>query len=249
MTDLKELFELALAGDADGDAPAGAADPAADLARGRKLLARRTRRRMLGGVAVTAAGVAAAAVVILPGGAGAGPGPTRAGAAVGSRTAVGSRAAVGSPAAVGSRAAAKPTTATVRLVAYTGAQPPGYTVRVIPAGWVIQGSNPFALVIAPANAPNKDPDAFIGKLVVGQESFDPAGSSGQGWAPVPVAGHTAYYSVQDAGGTETAGLVLKKTASDWLTIQAPTSLGWSRQQMIQFALGVTILGTAQEGKG
>ena len=67
----------------------------------------------------------------------------------------------------------------------------------------------------------------------------------EGWAPVHITGRTAYYSVQDS----TAGLEIEMTPSDWLTVQAPTSLGWTEQQVIAFGLGVTILPTAQEGKG
>jgi hypothetical protein len=229
VTDLKDLFELALADEAGGRARRDVAtDPAADLARGKKLLARRTSRRMLGGAVATAAAAAIAvgAVAVVPSGPAAKP--SHPGVAAGQRTVAGQR-----------------TAGRIRLVAYTGAQPPGYTVKVIPAGWVIQGSNPYALVIAPANAVNKDPDVFVGKLFVGQEAFDASGSSAQGWTPVHVTGRTAYYSVQDS----TAGVVIKMTPSDWLTVQAPTSLGWTKQQVIAFALGVTILPTAQEGKG
>ena len=226
MRDLKDLFELALADDADGTSVHRevATDPSADLARGKKLLARRTRRRMLGGTATAAAVAAAVAIAVAPNASGFRPSHSAA-------------------------AAGQHSAGAIRLVAYTGAQPPGYTVKVIPAGWVVQGSNPYALVIAPANAPNKDPDVFLGKLFVGQESFDPSGASAQGWAPADAPGHTAYYSVQNAAGTKTAGLVIKVTSSDWLVVQAPTSLGWTEQQMIQFGLGVTILSTAQEGKG
>jgi hypothetical protein len=234
VTDLKDLFELALADDAGGGARSDVTtDPAADLARGKELLARRTSRRMLGGAAATAAAAAIAvgAVAVVPSGPGAKP--SHPGVAAGQRTAAGKRTAASQP------------TARIRLVAYTGAQPPGYMVTVIPAGWVIQGSNPYALVIAPVNAPNKDPDVFVGKLFVGQGAFDVSGSSAQGWVPVHITGRTAYYSVQDA----TAGLEIEKTPSDWLTVQAPTSLGWTKQQMIAFALGVTILPTAQEGNG
>jgi hypothetical protein len=119
-------------------------------------------------------------------------------------TAAGGPAQKSPPAATSPRVAAG-----IKLVAYTGAQPPGYTVQVIPAGWVIQGSNPFALVIAPANAASKDPDAWIGKLVVTQEAFDATGSGDAGWAPVPVAGHFAYYSA-GIGGDPTAGLVIEE---------------------------------------
>ena len=222
MNDLKDLLELALT---DGNALRSdvLADPSADLARGRKLLARRTRRRMLGAVAgVATAAAVAVAVGVAPT---ATPRPSH-------------------PAAVG-----RQNSTGIRLVAYTGTQPPGYTVKEIPAGWVIQGSNSFSLVIAPKNTPNKNPDAFIGKLVVMQEAFDTSGASAQGWAPVHAAGHAAYYSVQLADGTKTAGLVIKEAPGRWLLVQTPTSLGWSKQQMVQFGLGITVLPTAQEGKG
>jgi hypothetical protein len=76
VTDLKDLFELALADDAGGGARGDVAtDPAADLARGKKLLARRTSRRMLGGAVATAAAAAIAvgAVAVVPSGPGAKP--------------------------------------------------------------------------------------------------------------------------------------------------------------------------------
>ena len=109
MTDLKDLFELALADEAGGGARGDVAtDPPADLARGKKLLARRTSRRLLGGAAATAvaAAIAVGAVAFVPTGPGAGS--SHSGVATGQRTA-----------------------ARIRLVAYTGAQPPGYTVTVI----------------------------------------------------------------------------------------------------------------------
>lgn len=220
--DLKELFELALT---DDGVPHGdlLTDPTADLTRGRRLLARRRRQRAFGAAAATAvtAAVVAGVVATVPGG----PAPK-------------------SPLA----ASSAPATAAIRLVAYTGTQPPGYTVKVIPAGWVIQGSNPYALVIAPANARSKDPDDFIGKLVVTQEAFSTTGGNGAGWSPVSVAGHTAYYAA-GIGGTPVAGLVIEEAPGRWLLVQAPTSLDWTRDQMVQFGLGVTVLSTAQEGKG
>lgn len=227
MNDLKDLFALALA---DANAPHCdvPADPSADLARGRKLLARRARRRMLGAATVAAAAAAAAVVAM----------------------AVVPTVTGGTAAKTTASSAAHPHAGTgIRLVAYTGSQPPGYTVQLIPAGWVVQGSDPFALVIAPENAPNKDPDVFIDKLVITQESFDLPAAGGQGWSPVHVAGHAAYYSVQPGGGTQTASLVIQEAPGRWLLVQAPTSLGWTEQQLVQFGLGVTVLRTAQEGKG
>jgi hypothetical protein len=48
---------------------------------------------------------------------------------------------------------------------------------------------------------------------------------------------------------QTANLVIRQAAGQWLLVQAPTSLGWSQQALAQFARGVTILGTATPGHG
>jgi len=228
MTDLKEMLGLAL-----DDAPAAAHADAplgvdGDLARGQRLLRRRTRGRMLGASAAVAAVAVAVAVPALTSGPNAKP------AVAASQPA---------PAGAAPADASHPAATGIRLVAYTGTQPPGYVVKVIPDNWVIQGSTPLALTIAPANAANKDPDYFLGKLVVTQESFDT--SSAQSWTSARVPGHTAYYSVQG----NTASLVIEQTPSRWLLVQAPTALHWTEQQEVQFGLGVTILSTAQEGKG
>jgi hypothetical protein len=231
MTDLKDLLGLALDDPptaAHGGEVRGVDD---DLTRGRRLLRRRTRNRMLGASVAVAAVAVAVSVPALT------SGPSAKPAAAASRPAT---AGVSHSAPAGaSRLAATG----IRLVSYTGTQPPGYVVKVIPDNWVIQGSTPFALTIAPANAANKDPDYFLGKLVVTQESFDT--SSAQGWTAARIPGHTAYYSVQD----NTASLVIEQTASRWLLVQAPTALRWTEQQEVEFGLGVTILSTAQEGKG
>jgi hypothetical protein len=138
----------------------------------------------------------------------------------------------------------------VKLVAYTGAQPQGYLVKAIPAGWVIQGSNNYNLVIAPAGDPDKSPDSFLGKLLVTQEEFDAAGAASTGWVAMTAGGRAAYYNdgASDAMA-RTAGLVIRQASGQWLLVQAPTFLGWSQQQLAQFALGVTITATATPGKG
>jgi hypothetical protein len=134
----------------------------------------------------------------------------------------------------------------VKLVAYTGAQPPGYVVKEIPAGWVIQGSNSYNLVIAPAGDPDKSPDSFLGKLLVTQEDFDTAGAASTGWAAVTADGHPGYYNPSQGG---TASLVIRQAPGRWLLVQAPVELGWSQQQLTQFTLGVTILAGATPGHG
>jgi hypothetical protein len=231
MNDLKDLLERALA-DGRGPAPGAQADPAGDLARGRHLRRRRTWHRA-GGTAAAAAVMAAAAAVAGPAAFSGGPAH---GLANGGHT---------------PPAATKAAVPQVKLVAYTGAQPPGYVVKKIPAGWVIQGTNAYALTIAPAHFADKNPDSFLGKLVVMQGEFSTADAAADGWVATTAGGRTAYFNPgqPSGGGTVTAGFDIEQAPGRWLTIQAPGSLGWTEAQFKEFALGVTILATARPGQG
>jgi hypothetical protein len=209
VNDLKNLLERALA-DGRGPARDADADPSGDLARGKRLLLRRSRYRMLASSAAAAVAAAIAVPIALS----------------------------GSPAQAG-------------LVAYTGAQPPGYVVKEIPAGWVIQGTNAYALTIAPASDADQNPDSYLGKLVVMQGEFSTADAAADGWVATTAAGRTAYYNHgQPSGdGTVTAGFVIEQAPGRWLTVQAPASLAWTEAQFKEFALGVTILATAKPSQG
>jgi hypothetical protein len=131
----------------------------------------------------------------------------------------------------------------IALVSYSGTQIPGYQVAEVPSGWVLQGGNSFALVIAPAHDRDTSIDSFVGKLVVMLKSVDepvPAQAPRQ-----PVAGRPGYLRVQD--GTQI--LTFQAANGAWVDIQAPTSLGWDGTELAQFAAGVQVLGNAQPGHG
>jgi hypothetical protein len=219
MNDLKDLLELALS-DGQGPGPARPADPAGDLARGRRLLRRRRLARLTGATAVVAA---AALVPLAVNGAGGAP-PAQPGAARAS-------------------APARPATGALALVAYTGQQVPGYQVSEVPQGWVIQGGDPYALVLAPKGDKDTSIQSFIGKLVVMLQSKD-AGAPTQG-TPQPVAGRPGRFDVQG----DTQILTYQDAAGQWMVIQAPTVLGWDSARLAQFAAGVRVLGNAQQGSG
>jgi hypothetical protein len=234
MTDLKNLLELSL-NDRPGLAPGGPVDPAGDLARGRHLLHRR-RRAVLSAGAAGAAGVAVVALVV------ANAGPAAAG-----HPAVATRPS----GAVHPSAAAHPSghplttvPASVALVAYNGQQAPGYQVAKVPRGWVIQGGNPYVLTIAPAGDPDKNVDAFVGKLVVMLQSRDASDPSGPG-RPQQVAGQPGHFDVQG----DTQILTYQDAAKHWIVIQAPVSLGWDSSVLAEFASGVQVLHNAQPGRG
>ena len=83
----------------------------------------------------------------------------------------------------------------IKLVAWVGTQPPGYRVSWMPKGWVAQGSTPYALVMALPNAKDKNPDSFIGKLVV-MLQFRDASAPPADWASQPVNGRPGQFDVQ-----------------------------------------------------
>ena len=232
MNDLKDLLELALS-----DVPGRAArvDPAADLARGRRLL-RRRRQRLAGLTGLTAAVLCGVLVPLaLKGSA---PSQHSAPAAVASSR----------PQPTHSQPSQTTTPAQpsrqIKLVAWVGTQPPGYLVAWMPKGWVVQGSTPFALVMAPPNDKDKSPDSFVGKLVVMLQSRD-ATAPPADWANQPVNGREGRFDVQD----DTQILTFKNATGQWVVIQAPVSLGWDRAELAKFAGGVQVLAAAQQGRG
>jgi len=236
VTDMKDLFELALS---DIPRTGGPANPAEDLTRGRRLL-RRRRQRLAGLAGVTAAVLCGILVPLsLNGSAPAASHPV---------------AAASSPAPTHPKATATPTHATtspaqtqvhaIKLVAWKGTQPPGYRVAWMPKGWVVQGSDPYALTIAPAGAKDKDPHVFVGKLVVMLQSAD-ATAPPASWADQLVNGRPGKFDVQG----DTQILTFKIASGQWVVVQAPVSLGWDSAELAKFAGGVQVLAAAQQGRG
>jgi hypothetical protein len=259
VNDIKDLLTLALP-DGAGTDPAGVAGPAAvggptavggpgaravaaadveaDLNRGRRRLHRR-RRTQATALTGAAASVAVAGLVVA-GLTGTHPAASTAGATprpTSSPHRPGPRGSAGGPAGAPGQARA------IRLVAYQGAQAPGYQVAEVPAGWTIQGGNPYVLTLAPIGYPDQNIDSFIGKLVVMLNSAS-AGPPTQG-RPDPVNGRPGKFDVQG----DTQILTYKDAGGMWVVIQAPTSLGWGSAQLAQFASGVQVLGNAQQGVG
>jgi hypothetical protein len=113
----------------------------------------------------------------------------------------------------------------------------------VPSGWVIQGGNAYALVLAPKGDKDTSIGSFIGKLVVMLQSRD--ASAPTAGTPQPVDGRPGFFEVQ--GNTQS--LIYRDAAGGWVVIQAPTSLGWDSARLAQFAAGVKVLGNAQQGRG
>jgi hypothetical protein len=231
VNDVKDLLELALSDVPGRDARV---DPAADLARGRRLL-RRRRQRLAGLAGVTAAVLCGVLVPLaLPGSASSHrPAPVA--------VATHPQPSHSQP---GHTTAPAKQAHQIKLVAWVGTQPPGYQVDWMPKGWVVQGSTPFALVMAPPNAPDKNPDVYIDKLVVMLQSRD-ATAPPADWADQPVNGREGKFDVQG----DTQILTFKNASGQWVVIQAPVSLGWDSAELAKFAGGVRVLAAAQQGRG
>jgi hypothetical protein len=208
----------------------------ADLFRGRTAL---RRRRVLQGAAGSTFAIAVAAAALAF--------TTASGPAGGAAPLAG-----GTKPAVTTDSAS---TATFQLVAYSGAQPAGFSVDKVPAGWEVQGITDYALTLAPKGAKPRnsaepqgdvadtDPDSFVGKVAVGLQSSDekgtPAGET------VTVAGRKG--TLVDKGGART--LYLPQPSGVNLQIQVWDGIDWSVAQITEFAAGIHVNPNAKQGRG
>lgn len=207
------------------DGPLAAVDDAAiasDLRRGRDALVTRHRRRAgaVGAAAIGVVAVSSLSYALASGGS--------------------SRA----PQAVVTHASGKATstsasTPAIQLLAYSGKQLPGYSVKRVPRGYVLQGISGSVLDIA-ESGDHSSLDTFDGKLVVMlNDHAGPATGT-----PVSVSGHPGRIDDQDG--------VLILTYSDGthnVEVQSWSNIHVSRDQLVEFAEGVTVLPSAQEGHG
>jgi hypothetical protein len=231
VNDLKDLLDSALSDLPGRDARV---DPAADLVRGRRLL-RRRRQRLAGLAGVTAAVLCGVLVPLaLPGSA-----PSHRPAPVAVTT-----HPQPSHSQPGHTAAPAQQIHQIKLVAWVGTQPSGYRVNWMPKAWVVQGSTPFALVMAPPDDKDKSPDSYLGKLVVMLQSRD-ATAPPADWANQPVNGRPGKFDVQG----DTQILTFKIASGQWVVVQAPVSLGWDSAELAKFGGGVQVLAAAQQGRG
>ncbi|GGL04891.1 hypothetical protein [Mangrovihabitans endophyticus] len=232
----------------------------ADVARGRAAL---HRRRVTGAVAASATGVAAlvAAVAIAAGGIGTGGVGADAGTGTGDRTTANGSVGASADGAGDGR---------VRLVAYTGAQPKGFTIDTVPDGWFIQTDDNYSLLLAPDRAKNPgpnadpsrdpvyDPQSFVGKIGIMLQSKDahgvPEGTT------VTVGGKdgvlvksrpamTPDGSQPPADGDTGWELYVRQPTGIQLIVQFWEGLGLTQDQMIDIGAGVHVHKDAAQGVG
>jgi len=219
MTDLRMLLDEA-AGPA---APVSPTVVEADLARGHRAL-RRHRARTLGACGGLVASLALGAVAVASTGLLTDPSPS----AISARPAV-LAPTTPAPSSVG--------LAPTALVAYIGAQPPGYTLATIPAGYRIAGSERFYLTLEREDARGSDPALYDDKIAV----FQSVDADPQGGEAVTVAGQPATI-IKHAG---LSFLYLRQDNGSYLEVQVAAGLNWDNAQLIEFASGITVTEDAE----
>jgi hypothetical protein len=217
MIDLRD--RLATLAGPSGATSAEQAD--ADVARGRRALRRRRLSRSTGASAFAVAALAAAITYGASGG-------------------------NGSPAGTTTATGTSTPAAATHLVAYQGAQPKGFTIDKVPAGWEVQGVNEAVLTIAPKGLADKNPDSFVDKIAIMLQSADdhstPTGTS------IQVGGHPGVISTPEEPGNS-KDLWVKQPNGIWLQVQIWDAGGWSNAAIVEFGAGIHVLPGAVQGRG
>jgi hypothetical protein len=206
--------------------PATSSQAEADLVRGRRAL---RRRRTVKGAATGVFAVAAATAAL----------------AYGTASRPVAPPAAASPAAASQATAPRPTVTGAKLVAYHGAQPKGYTIDKVPAGWEIQGVDPSVLTLAPIGDQDRDPHVWIGKIAIMLQSLGDHGTP-TGTA-VSVAGKRGVLVTADVPHGKNL-YVLQPNGIN-LIVQIWDASGWSNDAIVEFASGIHVLPGAQQGRG
>lgn len=165
-----------------------------------------------------------------------------------------------------------------RLVAYTGTQPKGYTIDKVPDGWEIQADTTHALILAPKNALDQDPQSFVGKIGIMLQSKDQdgppkgrkveVGAAAGVLVPEPEVDDTTRRLREEAkraaitkGGPSAAPFLVDDGANDgatlwveqpngvYLLVQFWAGLGLSERDMLDIGAGVHVHKDAEQGVG
>lgn len=201
----------------------------ADLARGRQALRRRRARRTSAGSGLL---VAASVGVMVVGSHGFQPAPER----------LTPPASTVQP----DRGAA------IEMVAYTGAQPSGYVLDKVPAGWTVRDDTAGVLTLAPegAVAPDAGPEGavgFAGTIAITTQA-DTGVPTGVELDHVEVEGRPAVIAHLEGAG-DTRSLFVEQPSGGYLVIQVWDGLNWDDEHLVEFASWVRVTDDAQVSVG
>ncbi|MEU4421613.1 hypothetical protein AB0F81_13390 [Actinoplanes sp. NPDC024001] len=198
----------------------------ADLTRGRRALRRRRAGQTAAGSVFAVAAVAAAFAF----------------------------ATAGTPAATTRTEAAPPATApaqtpagpSIELKSYTGKQPRGFKLDKVPDGWEVQGVDAGVLTLAPIGIKDQEMLSFEGKVAVMLQSVDDSTD----WKGEEVKVGSNKGVLTKAGGQTTGWtLFVDRGSEPRLQVQVWDGLGWTGEQVVEFAAGITVTKDAQPGRG
>jgi hypothetical protein len=195
----------------------------ADLLRARRGLRRRRASRLGAGTGLVAAVAVGALVLAGPGG------------------------APSSPDGGATSAAPRGADQAVELVAYTGAQPSGYRLDMVPAGWEVREDSASLLTLAPETAPEREPGTMEGMIAVSTQS-DTGAPSGVRLDDVTVGGSPAVIAHMEGPG-DTRTLFARQPSGTYLVIQVWDGLGWDNDRIAQFAASVHVSDAAVPSVG
>lgn len=129
----------------------------------------------------------------------------------------------------------------VQLVDYNGTQMPGFTVAKVPEGFVLQGSDEYALAVARPDDHSSVND-FQDKIVVMLESTSATGDDATNTS---VSGRPAALVTTPDGAT-----MLKYAYGDFaVVIQMWNTIHLTDKQLIEFAEGVKVTADAKPAAG
>jgi hypothetical protein len=141
---------------------------------------------------------------------------------------------------------------TSKSLVSAGAQPVGFTLDKVPAGWKVQESKPGSLILAPpgtvdspvpmesGNDRARSGVSLVGKVYVNIQS-DFGVPDGLRLDKVTVGGRPAVIGHHDDDGPDdTRTLFAKQPSGVYLEIQVWAGLGWDNDRIVEFAESVHI---------
>ncbi|WP_250004573.1 hypothetical protein [Actinoplanes sp. M2I2] len=224
MTDLMDV--LRNLPQAVGTAPAGPDIVAADVARGRHAVTRRRRRHLtLSGAAVAVVAAVTVGAAQLPGGP-----ATDTGAGV-------------------VTAQATP----MRLVAWTGEQPKGFTVRSVPDGWRVISDDASSFVVAPPGQGVTEPQpgqafSVVDRIAVSLQGLSRFGADHK-VRTVDIngeQGRLGFAQESEGKASDMRWLMFTDPSGRRVLVQIPASANLPDDQLVAFAEGITVTDQALE---
>ncbi|MFI5426852.1 hypothetical protein [Aeromicrobium sp. UC242_57] len=201
-------------------------DVDADLVRARRALRRRRTSRLSAGSGLVAAAALGTFVVVGTSGSPTVPAPSVASAPQGGVT-------------------------EVALVAYTGAQPEGFVLDKVPAGWEVRASTAGALILAPVGSADQGTTegstSLEGTIAVMTQS-DTGVPSGVQLDDVRVGNRPGVIAHMKGTG-DTRTLFVEQPSGAYLVVQVWDGLGWDNARIAEFGASVHVTKDAVESFG